>query len=51
MPANVVGAIDIKQRHSLVDVSTEVVDEVLQKLAGVRMKGVTIQPVPAVGME
>ncbi|MCC5024230.1 MAG: DEAD/DEAH box helicase [Candidatus Synoicihabitans palmerolidicus] len=47
LPANVVGAIDIKQRHSLVDVSDKAVDEVLQKLAGVRMKGVTVQPVPA----
>lgn len=47
LPAQVVGAIDLKQRHSLVDVSNEYADDVLQKLVGVRLRGVTLQPVPA----
>jgi ATP-dependent RNA helicase DeaD len=47
LPANIVGAIDIKQRHALVDISDDAVDVVLQKLAGIRMKGVTVQPIPA----
>ncbi len=47
LPINIVGAIDIKQRHSLVDVSDDAVDMVLQKMAGVRMKGIVLQPVPA----
>ncbi len=47
LPINIVGAIDIKQRHSLVDVADDAVDAVLQKMAGVRMKGVVLQPVPA----
>jgi ATP-dependent RNA helicase DeaD len=46
-PGNIVGAIDLKQRHSLVDVVEKHADEVLQKMAGVRVKGVTLQPVPA----
>ncbi|WP_221030360.1 DEAD/DEAH box helicase [Actomonas aquatica] len=47
LPINVVGAIDIKQRHSLVDVANDAVDTVLQKMAGVRMKGQVLQPIPA----
>ncbi|MDB4473991.1 DEAD/DEAH box helicase [Opitutaceae bacterium] len=46
-PGSIVGAIDLKQRHSLVDVTEQHADAVLQKLAGVRIKGVTLQPVPA----
>ncbi|GAB5562157.1 MAG: DEAD/DEAH box helicase [Synoicihabitans sp.] len=46
-PGSIVGAIDLKQRHSLVDVAEQHADAVLQKLAGVRIKGVTLQPVPA----
>ena len=46
-PGSIVGAIDLKQRHSLVDVAEQHADEVLQKMAGVRVKGVTLQPVPA----
>jgi ATP-dependent RNA helicase DeaD len=47
LPANSVGAIDIKQRHSLVDIAEGDADTVLQKMAGVRVKGVTLQPIPA----
>lgn len=46
LPANCVGAIDIKQRHSLIDVAEGDADTILQKMAGVRLKGVTLQPVP-----
>ncbi len=46
-PGGIVGAIDLKQRHSLVDVAEAQADDVLQKMAGVRLKGVTLQPVPA----
>lgn len=49
-PGSIVGAIDLKQRHSLVDVTAQHADAVLQKLAGVRIKGVTLQPVPAAQM-
>src|SRR5690606_10054158 len=34
LPAAVVGAVDIHQRHSLVDVAEESVDLILKKLAG-----------------
>lgn len=46
-PGSIVGAIDLKQRHSLVDVAEKYADDVLQKMAGVRIRGVTLQPVPA----
>jgi ATP-dependent RNA helicase DeaD len=39
LPANVVGAIDIHQRHLLVDVAEEHADLVIEKLNGIRMKG------------
>ena len=39
LPANVVGAIDIHQKHLLVDVVAEHADLVLEKLNGIRMKG------------
>ncbi len=51
LPAQIVGAIDIRQRHSLVDIDNDAVDIVLQKLAGVRVKGVSLQPVPAAEAE
>ena len=51
LPANVVGAIDIKQRHSLVDIATSDVELVLEKMAGVRIKNVVLQPVPATDAE
>jgi hypothetical protein len=36
LPANVVGAIDIHQRHTLADVAEDQVELVLSKLAGTR---------------
>jgi ATP-dependent RNA helicase DeaD len=51
LPAQVVGAIDLKQRHSLIDVQEQHADEILDKLVGVRLRGVTLQPVPAAQAE
>jgi ATP-dependent RNA helicase DeaD len=39
LPANAVGAIDIHQRHALVDVASEHADLVLRKLTGIRVRG------------
>jgi len=47
LPAAVVGAIDIHQRHTLVDVATEEVETVLHKLDGIRIKGEVLKPVKA----
>jgi ATP-dependent RNA helicase DeaD len=47
LPAGVVGAIDLHQRHTLVDVAAEHAELILRKLAGVRMKGVVLAPVRA----
>ncbi|HVU36669.1 MAG TPA: DEAD/DEAH box helicase [Opitutaceae bacterium] len=47
LPAGVVGAIDIHQRHTLVDVAAEHAPLVLQKLKGIKMKGVALDPVLA----
>jgi ATP-dependent RNA helicase DeaD len=44
LPAEVVGAIDIHQRHTLVDVAESEVELVLKKLAGIKMKGVALAP-------
>jgi ATP-dependent RNA helicase DeaD len=44
LPAGVVGAIDIHQRHLLADVASEHVQVILTKLAGVRVKGEVLAP-------
>ena len=44
LPASVVGAIDIHQRHTLADVAEEHVATVLAKLTGVRVKGIELAP-------
>ena len=44
LPANIVGAIDIHQRHALVDVISEHTDLVITRLAGIRVKGETLKP-------
>jgi ATP-dependent RNA helicase DeaD len=44
LPAEVVGAIDIHQRHSLVDVADKAANVVVQKLAGIRVKGIALEP-------
>ncbi len=47
LPAIVVGAIDVHQRHSLVDVVASEAALVLAKMAGVRVKGQVLRPVLA----
>lgn len=51
LPASVVGAIDLHEQHTLVDVAEEHVPTVLAKLAGIRLKGVVLAPTlaPAAG--
>ncbi|MBP7140968.1 MAG: DEAD/DEAH box helicase [Opitutaceae bacterium] len=44
LPASVVGAIDIRQRHTLVDVSDEHLQMVLGKMKGIRIKGQSLAP-------
>ena len=44
LPANVVGSMDIHQRHTLVDISNEHVALVLQKLKGIRVKNIALEP-------
>jgi len=44
LPADIVGAIDIHQRHSLVDVAEEHSALVVKKLAGIRVKGQVLSP-------
>lgn len=44
LPAKVVGGIDIRQRHTLVDVATEHAVFIVEKLRGVRVKGQALQP-------
>lgn len=47
LPAEVVGAIDIHQRHTLVDVAATEADLIVKKLTGVRLKGVVLAPTRA----
>jgi ATP-dependent RNA helicase DeaD len=44
LPADVVGAIDIHQRHTLVDVAETEVDLIVRKLGGIKLKGVALEP-------
>ena len=44
LPASVVGAIDIHQRHMLVDVDKEHAPLIIKKLAGIRLKGEALAP-------
>jgi ATP-dependent RNA helicase DeaD len=47
LPAGVVGAIDIHQRHVLVDVAQEHAALIVKKLAGIRLKGEALAPAVA----
>ncbi|HUR56399.1 MAG TPA: DbpA RNA binding domain-containing protein, partial [Opitutaceae bacterium] len=47
LPANVVGALDIHQRHTLVDVAEEQADAIVAKLAGIKLKGIVLAPARA----
>jgi ATP-dependent RNA helicase DeaD len=44
LPATVVGAIDIHQRHTLADVAEAEAAFIVQKLAGIKLKGVALEP-------
>ncbi len=44
LPANVVGAIDIHEEHTNVDVATEHAAVVIAKLAGIRVKNQSLKP-------
>jgi ATP-dependent RNA helicase DeaD len=47
LPAEVVGAIDIHQRHTLADVSETEADLIVKKLTGIKLKGVALAPTRA----
>jgi ATP-dependent RNA helicase DeaD len=49
LPASVVGAIDIHQRHMLVDVDREHAPLIVKKLTGIRLKGEALAPALAEG--
>lgn len=51
LPAAVVGAIDIHQRHTLADVDEQHADEIVRKLTGIKLKGATLTPALATGAE
>jgi ATP-dependent RNA helicase DeaD len=44
LPAAVVGAMDIHQRHTLVDVKSEEAERIVGKMAGIRVKNVVLAP-------
>ncbi|MEO6004751.1 MAG: DEAD/DEAH box helicase [Opitutus sp.] len=44
LTANVVGAIDIHQRHTLADVAEDHAEFIVTKLKGVKLKGVALEP-------
>ncbi len=44
LPAGVVGAIDIHQRHTLADVAATEAEFIVKKLAGIKLKGVPLEP-------
>ena len=49
LPADIVGAIDIHQRHTLVDVAEQHAERVVEKLKGIKVKGVALDPAVARG--
>lgn len=51
LTANVVGAIDIHQRHTLADVAEDQVQFIVSKLKGIKLKGVALEPSVATGKE
>jgi ATP-dependent RNA helicase DeaD len=47
LPASVVGAIDIHQRHTLADVAETEADVIVKKLTGIKLKGIALAPARA----
>ncbi len=44
LPSSVVGAMDIHQRHTLVDVTTANAELIVTKMSGIRLKNVALAP-------
>src|ERR1019366_853754 len=44
LPATAVGAIDIHQRHTLADVAEKEAEFIVKKLAGIKLKGIALEP-------
>ena len=44
LPATVVGAIDIHQRHTLADVAEKEAELIVKKLAGIKLTGIALEP-------
>jgi len=44
LPSSVVGAMDIHQRHTLVDVTTANADLIVTKMSGIRLKNIALAP-------
>jgi ATP-dependent RNA helicase DeaD len=42
-----VGALDIHQRHTLVDVAEKEADFIVKKLTGIKLKGISLAPARA----
>lgn len=51
LPASVVGAVDVHQRHTLADVSAKDAAFIVKKLTGIRVKGIALEPTMATGKE
>lgn len=47
LPGEVVGAMDIHQRHTLVDVRESEAELIVKKLTGIKIKGVALAPARA----
>ena len=47
LPGTVVGAMDIHQRHTLVDVKEAEADLIVKKLTGIKLKGIALAPARA----
>jgi ATP-dependent RNA helicase DeaD len=47
LPGETVGAIDIRQRHALVDVDSDQVELILKKMLGIRVRGEQLKPARA----
>ena len=47
LPAGVIGAVDIHQRHALVDVAGEHAEMIIRKLNGIRIRGHALKVSPA----
>lgn len=51
LTVNVVGAIDIHQRHTLADVAADQAEFIVSKLKGIKLKGIALEPSMATGKE